>query len=78
MEALFIFLFVVAAVAGLIWFGYLLARDKLDENQAELERRRQALDVEWQALENGRRISDVFFRARRAMREVEREQRPRS
>lgn len=77
MEALFIFLFTVTVVAGLIWFGYLLAGDKLADDQVELEQRRQAIDVEWQALERGRQVNDVFFQARQAMREVVQERRPR-
>jgi hypothetical protein len=76
MEALFILLFLLAAMAGLIALGYVLARDKLVGDQAELDQQRQVLDVEWQALENGRRVNDVFFQARQAMREAEREQRP--
>ncbi|MGH7928890.1 MAG: hypothetical protein ACREQV_13970 [Candidatus Binatia bacterium] len=78
MAALFIFLLAVVVVALLISLGYLLAHDKLADDQAELEQQRQALDVEWQALENGRRVSDVFFRARQAMRDVARERRPRA
>ncbi|MGH2366912.1 MAG: hypothetical protein ACRDI2_01830 [Chloroflexota bacterium] len=76
MAALFIFLLAVVVVALLISLGYLLAHDKLADDQAELEQQRQALDMEWQALENGRRVSDVFFRARQAMRDVARERRP--
>lgn len=77
MEAFFIVLFLLTLMAGLIWLGYLLAHDKLTGDQAELDQQRQALGVEWQALENGRRVNDVFFRARQAMREAEQEQRPR-
>jgi len=77
MEALFIFLLVLAVVVGLIWLGYGLAHDKLADDQVALAQQRQALDVEWQALENGRRVNDVFFQARQAMRQAERERRPR-
>jgi predicted Holliday junction resolvase-like endonuclease len=78
MEALFIVLLVLAIIAVLIWLGYALAQVVLIEDQAQLAQQRQALDVEWQALENGRRVNDVFFQARQAMREAEQERRPRS
>jgi cell division protein FtsL len=78
MEALFIFLLVLAVFAGLIWLGYGLAHDKLADDQVALAQQRQALDVEWQALENGRRVNDVFFQARQAMRQAEQERRSRS
>jgi len=77
MEALFIVLLVLAIIAVLIWLGYTLAQVVLIEDQAQLAQQRQALDVEWQALENGRRVNDVFFQARQAMREAEQERRPR-
>ncbi|MCA1675454.1 MAG: hypothetical protein LC799_25800 [Actinobacteria bacterium] len=77
MEALFILVLVLAVVVGLIWLGYALAQDELEADQTALAQQRQALDVEWQALENGRRVNDVFFRARQAMREAEQERRPR-
>ena len=75
MEALLVLL-VLAIVAVLIWLGYALAQVVLVEDQAQLAQQRQALDVEWQALENGRRVNDVFFQARQAMRDAEREQDP--
>ncbi|MCA1702887.1 MAG: hypothetical protein LC808_06290 [Actinobacteria bacterium] len=77
MEALFIVLLVLAIIAGLLWLGYAFALAVLVEDRARLAQQRQALDVEWQALENGRRVNDVFFQARQAMRQAERERRPR-
>ncbi len=77
MEALFMVLLVLGIVAGLLWLGYALALAVLAENRAQLTEQRQALDIEWQALENGRRVNDVFFQARQAMREAEQERRPR-
>ncbi|MDQ3151017.1 MAG: hypothetical protein M3R63_04600 [Actinomycetota bacterium] len=77
MDALFIFLLVLAVVVALVWFGYAVAQEEFDEDRAAVEQQRQALDVEWQALENGRRVNDVFFQARQAMRQAERERRPR-
>jgi len=74
MEALLLGLVLLVVMTGLVLFGYVLAHDQLAADLAELEQQRQALDVEWQALENGRRVNDVFFRARQAMREAEREQ----
>ncbi len=77
MEALFILVLVLAVVAGLMWLGYALAQGELEADQTALAQQRQALDVEWQALENGRRVNDVFFQARQAMRLAEQERRPR-
>jgi len=77
MEALFMVLLVLGIVAGLLWLGYAFALAVLAEDRAQLAEQRQALDVEWQALENSRRVNDVFFQARQAMREAERERRPR-
>lgn len=68
MEALFILLFLLAIMAGLIALGYCLAADRLADDRAQLDVQRQALDIEWQALENGRRVNEVFFQARQAMR----------
>ena len=70
-------LLVLGIVAGLLWLGYAFALAVLAEDRAQLAEQRQALDVEWQALENSRRVNDVFFQARQAMREAERERRPR-
>ena len=77
MEALVVVLLVLALGAWFLWIGYRLAEDKLAQDRAVVEQQRQALAVEWQALENGRRVNDVFFQARQAMREAERERRPR-
>lgn len=54
----------------LLWFGYMLGREV---EQEELGDQRQVLDAEWTALEQMRRVNEVFFSARDAMRRAERE-----
>ncbi|MCA1604176.1 MAG: hypothetical protein LC775_01530 [Acidobacteria bacterium] len=78
MEALFMLLFMLAAVVGLVWLGYVLASDRLAADRDAMAQQRQALNVEWQALEHSRQVNDVFFRARQAMREAEGAKHPRS
>ncbi len=77
MEVLIAFLLMLGIFVGLIWLGYGIAQDQLEADRAALAHQRQALDIEWQALENGRRVHEVFFQARQAMREAEQERRPR-
>ncbi|MCU1685419.1 MAG: hypothetical protein JWQ81_6158 [Amycolatopsis sp.] len=55
-------------LAGLVWFGYMIAREELSD---EIETKRQMLDAEWTAMENTRRVNSVFFSAREAMRRAE-------
>jgi hypothetical protein len=74
MGAFLVVLLILAILAGLIWLGYGLAREELAEDRTELDARRQVLDVEWQALENSRRVNEVFFKARDKMRRAEAEQ----
>ena len=71
-------LLLLALIAFLIFLGYQLARGKFSADQEQLEIERQVLDAEWTALDNIRRVNDVFFQARMAMREAEWEGRPRS
>jgi hypothetical protein len=68
MGGFLLFLLVMAVMAFLIWAGYLLGRDIEHE---ELDTQRQVLDAEWTALEQTRRVNDVFFRARDAMRRAQ-------
>jgi hypothetical protein len=60
---------VVVVVGSLIWLGYQLAHEKLTVDRLRVERERQALDAEWEALDRTRRIRDTMFNARIAMRE---------
>lgn len=64
-------LLLVALVALLIWLGYQLARERSSAEREELNVQRQVLDDEWMALEQTRRVNDVFFRARDATRQAE-------
>lgn len=68
MGGFLVFLLLMAVVAFLIWVGYLVGRDT---EQEELDTQRQVLDAEWTALEQTRRVNDVFFHARDAMRQAE-------
>ena len=68
MGGFLLFLLIMAVMAFLIWAGYLLGRDTEHE---ELDTQRQVLDAEWTALEQTRRVNDVFFRARDAMRRAQ-------
>lgn len=61
-------LLILAVLGGLVWFGYRLGREV---EQEELGDQRQVLDAEWTALEQTRRVNDVFFSARDAMRRAE-------
>jgi hypothetical protein len=68
MDTLVLILLLLAVLAFLIWVGYQLGRNA---EQEELSDQRQVLDAEWSALEQTRRVHDVFFRARDALRRVE-------
>lgn len=58
---------VFAVVGFLTWFGYRWAVNDLRIEQMQVDRERQALDVEWEALERTRQLRAVFLNARRAM-----------
>lgn len=58
---------VLLLVALLVWFGFELAGCLLEHQRAAVRRDRQRLAVEWNALENTRRVRSVFLDARRAM-----------
>jgi hypothetical protein len=62
--------------ALLISLGYWLAKDRLAERETDLDLQREALRVEWHGLEQARRVNDVFFQARDAMRRAESDRRP--
>lgn len=76
MGGFFVFVLLLALVVFLIWLGYELAKDKLSDDMGELDVQRQVLDAEWTALENTRRVNDVFFAARDAMRRADQPPRP--
>lgn len=61
---------VVAAITlvGLfVWLGWQLALEHFRHVQSGLQQQRDLLDAEWQALDNTRRVREVFLLARRAM-----------
>lgn len=72
MELLLVLAGCVFAV-GCICLGRGLAGHEIRADRTMLAEQRQVLNAEWQALENSRQVNDVFFRARQAMREVERD-----
>jgi len=74
-EGLIIFGLLLLVVAGFIGLGVLLAHDELAGDRAELEAQRQALRAEWTALNQTRRVNDVFFTARDTMRRAEADKR---
>jgi hypothetical protein len=57
----------------LVWIGYHLALNNFRYDRECLAEQRQALEAEWQALENTRRVRSVFLRARRAMQDQARQ-----
>jgi cell division protein FtsL len=68
---LLLVLLILAVVAGLVWLGYRGAEHDLADARDDLDTQRQVLDAEWTALEQTRRVNDVFFQARDAMRRAE-------
>jgi hypothetical protein len=71
MTTLLVFFLLLGLVALLIGLGFRLARDKLSGDYEELDTQRQMLNAEWTALEQARKVHDVFFAARDAMRRAE-------
>lgn len=67
MGVLVILLLVTVALAVIAWLCYRAGRgDEADQFASE----RQQLDAEWRALEGARRVHDVFYRARQALRDA--------
>lgn len=59
---------VVGMLSGLlIYIGWQAAADSFRHDREQLQQQREALDAEWQALDNTRRVREVFWTARRAM-----------
>lgn len=58
---------IVATAALLLWLGYQFAVGGLRDERTRVTAQRQALDAEWQALEQTRRVRAVFLEARQAM-----------
>jgi hypothetical protein len=70
MAAFIGFLVFAALLILMMWVGYRLGRE---DEQDELEFERNELDPGWIALEQARQINDVFFQARAALRQAERD-----
>jgi hypothetical protein len=71
MSGLLLVFVILGVVFGLFWLGYKGAERDLGEERDVLENERGLLDAEWTALEQSRRVNDVFFAARLAMRQVQ-------
>lgn len=56
-----------AGFGGIVYFGWWLAIAQLRQERSELQAKRGQLDAEWRALDNTRRLREVFLGARRAM-----------
>lgn len=64
----FLIVVLLIAVAFFIWIGYRFGREG---QQAKLDAQREALRIEWDAVERCRQVDDVYFEARNAMRRAE-------
>jgi len=62
---------ITASALGLVWLGYWAAEYDFTEDREALDTQRDALSTEWAALEQARRVNDVFFDARDALRQAE-------
>jgi hypothetical protein len=71
MHIAYVVFVIVACVGSLVWLGFQFAKGKLEDDQEKLDSERQVLDAEWTALEQTRRVNDVFFSARDAMRRAQ-------
>ena len=58
----------IVAVFAAVGLGYLVARDHHQGDREQLDQQREALKVEWETLDRARRVNDVFFQARDALR----------
>jgi uncharacterized protein HemX len=70
-----IYILLVIVVALAIYFGYQLAQDRLSAEHRDLDTQREVLRTEWHGLEQARKVNDVFFAARDALRQAERDAR---
>jgi hypothetical protein len=68
MTAFLLIVLVLAFVTIVIRFGPLVAWEELRKERAELDVRRHVLDIEWETLDKVRRINDVFYQTRSALR----------
>ena len=59
----------VVVVGLVLWLGCQLADEQLARDRTRLDAQRQALDMEWRALEQTGRVRSLFFETRRAMHE---------
>jgi hypothetical protein len=77
MDSRLLLVLIVMGVVGLVLLGYWLAERDLTEARDDLDIQRHVLDTERAALENLRRVNDVFFAARDDLRRAEQAHRPR-
>lgn len=65
--ALVLLILAMLVVGGLLHAGWWLAISGLRAERDGLHQQRQALDAEWTALDDTRRVREVFLVARRAL-----------
>ncbi len=71
MHIAYVVFVILALVVALVWIGFELAEGKVEDDRDKLDAQRGVLDAEWTALEQTRRVNDVFFSARDAMRRAQ-------
>lgn len=62
---------VTASLTFLILIGYEIGQGRAHSERKPLDVQRDVLDAEWMALEQARKVNEVFFWARDAMRRAE-------
>ncbi len=73
MEIFVLSVFGLAGAVFLIYVGRFVAVAKMASEQNDVETQRRELESEWFVLEQARKVNDVFFKARDAMRQAENE-----
>lgn len=71
-ETIVVLLLLAIVCLGLVAIGFKLSENRLSTDRIQLERERRSLDAEWTALDNTRRIREVFLGARRMMQDENR------
>ncbi|WP_414940154.1 hypothetical protein [Amycolatopsis sp. cmx-11-51] len=74
------FCLVVAAIlllAGVAWAAYSWAHAELEDDRGQLDAQREVLKAEWLAMEQNRKVNEVYFSAREALRDAEHRDPPR-
>ncbi|MFK0249735.1 hypothetical protein ACIQUM_33970 [Amycolatopsis azurea] len=62
----------VLLLGGVAWAAYSWAHAELEDEQGRLNIERDMLQAEWLAMEQNRKVNEVYFSAREALREAQR------